>query len=116
MVTTGAAQALCLKDRGSIKKGNAADLLVLRSDKTDPYRALVEMDYNEVMLVVIDGQPVYADPSFESLLENTGQTMHRVLVDGTEKLIKDDIMQVVNRIREAVGFKKILDFLPVEVV
>ena len=74
------------------------------------------MDYNEVMLVVIDGEPVYADPSFESLLDNTGVSMHRVVVDGVEKLIKNDVMQVVNRIREAVGFKKILDFLPVEEV
>ena len=102
------------KGPGIHKKGNAADLLVLRSEQTDPYRALVEMDYNEVMLVVIDGEPVYADPSFESLLENTGASMHRVVVDGVEKLIKNDVMQVVNRIREAVGFKKILDFLPVE--
>lgn len=116
MVTSKAAQALCLKDRGSIKKGNAADLLVLRSEQSDPYRALVGMDYNEVMLVVIDGEPVYADPSFESLLDNTGVSMHRVCVDGVEKLIKNDVMQVVNRIREAVGFKKILDFLPVEEV
>ena len=62
MVTRNPARALgWSQEVGRIERGLRGDLLVLRSDEADPYRALVESTERDVALAVVGGDPVWGD-------------------------------------------------------
>jgi cytosine/adenosine deaminase-related metal-dependent hydrolase len=62
MVTLDAAQLAKLDDKiGTLQSGRFADLLVIRSDEMDAYRALLHADPLNVRLVTVGGSPAYGD-------------------------------------------------------
>lgn len=62
MVTVNPAKLARLDDKiGSLKPGYFADLLVVGSQETDPYRALLNARPADIKLVVVGGSPVYGD-------------------------------------------------------
>ncbi|HEY6291989.1 MAG TPA: amidohydrolase family protein [Terriglobia bacterium] len=71
---------------GTVKKGQRADLLVVRSSDKNPYDALPHASPADVELVVIDGRPVYGDGR---ILEQTAaaRQTERVQVCGVEKTV-----------------------------
>ncbi len=114
MLTSNPAKAFSLHDRGALKEGNQADFVIINGDSKDPYRALTEMNYEDIMLVVIGGKPRYADENFIPLFEALNIKYQKIKVDGFKKILDGDILGLLSRIRKSVGFHKTLEFLPVE--
>jgi hypothetical protein len=87
MVTVNPAQLARLDDKiGSLKSGYFADLLVVGSQETDPYRALINARPADIRLVVVGGSPVYGDEDLMQGLAATAQ-LEPVAVCGTKKLL-----------------------------
>jgi 5-methylthioadenosine/S-adenosylhomocysteine deaminase len=114
MVTINSAKAFRLKKTGQVKTGFVADLAVFKHKSKDPYESVVHAALRDVMMVVINGSPVYADAEYANLFDSLKVTYQRVTVDGVQKVIKGDPVGLLKRISKAVGFKKEFPFLPVE--
>jgi len=114
MVTVNAAKAFSLNRLGSIKENNLADFIIVNGDKKRPHSVIHQMNYEDIMLVVVDGKPVYGDESFIPLFEALNINLQKIKVDGFKKIITGDLLGLLERIRKSVGFHKELEFLPVE--
>ncbi len=87
MVTVNPAKLARLDDKiGSLKSGYFADLLVVGSQETDPYRALLNARPTDIRLVVVGGNPVYGDEDLMQGLAPTGR-LEPVSLCGTKKLL-----------------------------
>jgi 5-methylthioadenosine/S-adenosylhomocysteine deaminase len=90
MVTLNAAKLAKLDDKiGSLQPHHFADLLIVRSQETDPYRALVNASPTDIRLVIIGGSPVYGDEDLMQTLAPTAQ-LEPVRVCGTVKVLDFD--------------------------
>jgi cytosine/adenosine deaminase-related metal-dependent hydrolase len=84
MVTDVAAKLLRLPDRGSLRPGLRADLLVLPGDKN-----LGDADRRDVSLVVINGVPRFGEARY-ARSAGPGSDWIEVTIDGTPKLLDAD--------------------------
>lgn len=114
MLTLNGARAFSLQNQGALQAGNLADFVIVNGDSSDPYSAVTEMNYEDIMLVVIDGKPRYGDESFIPVFKELDIPYQKIRVDSYKKVIDGDILGLMERIRKAVGFQKELEFLPVE--
>jgi cytosine/adenosine deaminase-related metal-dependent hydrolase len=114
MVTVNPAKAFRLKKFGQIKPGFVADIAVFADRGKTPYESVVSAELRDVMLVVIDGKPAYGNAEYSWLFDSLKVKYQRVVIDGSEKVIRGDLVGLMKRISRAVGFKKELPFLPVE--
>ncbi|MCS6984105.1 MAG: amidohydrolase family protein [Leptospiraceae bacterium] len=114
MVTTQAARAMCLHELGEIAENKWADIVLIDGDPKDPYQAFANMDYEHIRLVVLNGRPKYASEEFIQVFEAMKIPYQKILVAGHRKIVDGDILGLLARVRKAVKFHKILDFLPVE--
>ena len=114
MVTINPSRAFRLKKNGSIKTGNVADLALFYNKGKDPYHSVVSAELGDVLLVVIDGKPVYGSAEYSELFEYLGVDYQEIVVDGLEKIVVGDVIGLLRRISRAVGFKKEFPFLPVQ--
>jgi len=114
MLTVNPAKAFSLKNLGRIEAGNLADFIIINGDKTQPYESICSMNYEDIMLVVINGKPMYADENFIPLFEALGVEFQKVKVDSFKKVVNGDMLGLMDRVRKAVGFHKELEFIPVE--
>ena len=114
MLTTNASEAMFLPQLGSLEEGKVADMVVIDGDSENPYAAFQQMSYENIMLVVIDGKPRYADEMFIPFFEALKISFQKVKVGGSRKIVDGDILGLLDRVRKAVGFHKELAFLPVE--
>lgn len=114
MVTSNCAKAFKMKKNGQVKSGNVADLAVFADRGRTPYESVVNAELKDVLLVVIDGRPVYGGAEYSSLFDSLRIDYQRLVVDGADKIIAGDLRGLLQRIRKAVGFKKEFPFLPVE--
>ncbi|HET6371968.1 MAG TPA: lamin tail domain-containing protein [Candidatus Polarisedimenticolia bacterium] len=65
MVTTSPARTLNWCGRaGALRPGMFADLAVILGDPASPYRSLIEATEEDVVLTVVDGDPLYGRPEF----------------------------------------------------
>jgi hypothetical protein len=70
MVTTSPARALnWCRLVGALRPGTFADLAVIAGDPSGPYRALIEATEEDVVLTVVDGDPLYGRPSLMDALK-----------------------------------------------
>lgn len=93
MVTEYPRQILKLKDSGSLKKGQSADLIVLPSHD-NPDEALVSAKRADLSLVVRRGQVMIGDPK---LVRQFPGQFERVILDGREKLMAKKLADRVRR-------------------
>jgi 5-methylthioadenosine/S-adenosylhomocysteine deaminase len=115
MVTANAARALCMQDRtGELAENKYADLLLLRSDAVDPYEALLQARHDEILLLLQEGTPIYGDASYEELFRLRECSYTRVSVQGRQMCVRGDPAGLLQRVRQAVGFRKVLDYLPLD--
>ncbi|HKP02140.1 MAG TPA: amidohydrolase family protein [Chthoniobacterales bacterium] len=87
MVTVNPAKLARLDDKvGSLKPGYFADLLVVGSQQTDPYRALLNARPTDIRLVVVGGRPMYGD---EDLMQGVAPNarLEPVSLCGTKKFL-----------------------------
>ena len=70
MATVNPARTLKWDDKvGMIQRGFHADLLVIKNPGGDPYRALIEATDLDVLLVTVDGDPLYGRVDWMELLK-----------------------------------------------
>lgn len=113
MVTDNPAKAFRIK-KGLLKDGAVADIVVFNDKDETPAASVVNAELKDVMLVVMDGRPVYGDADFEDLFEALKVEYQNIRLDGMDKIITGDLKGLLRRISRAVGFKKEFPFLPVE--
>jgi len=114
MVTANPAKAFWMKNHGQVKEGFHADLTVFRNKGGSAASSVVSAGLKDVMLVVIDGLPVYGEAEFAPVFAALGVKYQQVVLDGAQKIIIGDLVGLLKRISRAVGFKKKFPFLPVE--
>jgi cytosine/adenosine deaminase-related metal-dependent hydrolase len=119
MVTINGAKAFRIdKFTGSIEPGKNADLLVLKDEGEDPYTTLVQAKLEDILIVIYNGEPVYADETFESLFKTLKIPYKRVNINKARKIVKygenyPDINEIMNRVKANVGYEKRLPFVPI---
>jgi 5-methylthioadenosine/S-adenosylhomocysteine deaminase len=87
MVTINPAKLARLDDKiGSLQPDRFADLLVVGSQETDPYRALLNARPTDIRLVVIGGRPVYGDEDLMQALAPTAK-LEATSLCGTRKFL-----------------------------
>jgi len=113
MVTTNPAKAFWMQEKiGSVEEGKYADLLFIRPREVDPYEALVSARMEDIELMIQEGTPIYGDGKYEELFRRRECDYTTVEVGGRRMCVKGDPAGLLERIRRAVGFKKVLDYLP----
>ncbi len=68
----------------------------------------------DVMLVTSEGAPLYADADYKNIFNELKIDYTEFKVEGRAKIMKGDPKGLLERVRNYVGFKKELAFLPVE--
>jgi 5-methylthioadenosine/S-adenosylhomocysteine deaminase len=115
MVTTAPAKAFRIHERtGSIAEGKLADLLVLRPRRSDPYEALLEARTEDIELLLLEGTPLLGSSQHEELFALRECPYTKVRVRGREFCVKGDPAGLLAEVRRAVGFRKVLDYLPLD--
>jgi 5-methylthioadenosine/S-adenosylhomocysteine deaminase len=115
MVTVNPARALKIqKNMGTLKSQNYADILVIKALHDDPYEALLKADMNDIILLTLEGKPLYGLPEFEEFFTLQESSFSKVSVKGQEMLVEGDPVKLLKNIQKAVGYKKILDFMPLD--
>ena len=114
MITENPVKAFKLRDNGKVKKDYRADLVVFRDTHGKNPTSVVNAELKDVRLVVIDGNPVYADAEFDFLFNKLKINYEKVIIEGIPKIIIGNLTGLLQRISRAVGFKKTYPFLPVE--
>lgn len=121
MATVNAAKALRLEGRaGVLEPGAWADVAVFRARSDDPYDSLALAGPGDLELLTVGGMPVYGDEgkyggAFAEELGAVPGAYGRVEVGGRPMFVKGDPAGLYGRIRKAVGFPKVLGYLPFEV-
>jgi cytosine/adenosine deaminase-related metal-dependent hydrolase len=115
MATANPARAFRLHERtGSIEAGKLADLLVLRPRASDPYEALLAARIEDIELLLLEGTPILGAPEHEELFALRKCPCTRVRVRGQAMCVKGDPAGLLADVRRAVGFRKVLDYLPLD--
>lgn len=86
LVTERAAEAVAERDRGHLRPGARADLLLLADAGGDPHEALGMAGRAEIRAVFRDGRPALADASFATWFDEAGLATRALTLDGVAKL------------------------------
>ncbi len=89
LVTDRAAAVFGLQDRGALAPGHLADVLVLPAD-----RPLGQAERADVRLVLVGGQPRYADPDLGAAFGPSADLV-QVTVDGRRKLLAVAVVEAL---------------------
>jgi hypothetical protein len=116
MATINAAKAFWLdKKTGSLEAGKLADLLVIKAREDNPYENLLGAKMEDIELLTLAGKPIYGEMRFLDILDGKLPADYTQLtVDGRPMFVSGDPAGLYRLVREKVGFKKILDYLPIE--
>jgi len=114
MMTINAAKAFRLDGKtGSLDEGKLGDILVLKAKEDDPYENIVNASMENIELLVLAGKPIYGETRFLDIFNGKlpdGYTQMKV--GKKEMFVKGDPVGLYKLVREKVGFKKVLDYLP----
>ncbi len=115
MVTINPAIALRLsQDLGSLEAGKIGDFIGIRDKDKNPYTLLVEAELEDIALVFYDGKPLYGDQEYSGLFDTFQIDYSKFRLNNTEKIIAgDNPLNLLKKIRKAVGFEKDIPFLPI---
>jgi hypothetical protein len=89
------------------------DILVLKKRHDDPYENLVNALMEDIELLILAGIPVYGELRFLDILEGKLPPGYsRIDLGGRGMFVKGDPAGLYTTIRQKVGFKKMLDYMP----
>ena len=116
MTTINAAKAFWMQDQtGSLDEGKLGDILVLKAKDGDPYENFVNAGMEDIELLVLAGTPIYGELRFLDIFNGKlprGYT--QIKVGNKAMFVKGDPSGLYSEVREKIGFKKYLDYLPFE--
>ncbi len=117
MLTSNAALAFRIADRGRLAEGAKADFFVLRGKMPqDPLLSLCEADIEQLVLVVCEGIPLYAEESLEKIFTNLKIAYDRVKIKGAVKFFRQHASEIgegICKLMKRAGNSGSLHFLPV---
>jgi cytosine/adenosine deaminase-related metal-dependent hydrolase len=116
MVTINAAKAFWMQERiGSLDEGKLGDILVLKAKDDDPYENLVNASMQDIELLVLAGKPIYGEMRFLDIFKGTLPASYTEIKEGKRHMfVKGNPVDLYNEIRQKIGFRKKLDYLPFE--
>jgi cytosine/adenosine deaminase-related metal-dependent hydrolase len=116
MVTGNAARAFRMQDRiGVLEAGKWADILVLTGRTDDPFENMAGASMEDIELVTLGGKPLYGDMRFLDLLGGSLPPGYSTITVGAhQRFVIGEPGDLYRGVRQKVGFKKKLDFLPFE--
>ena len=114
MVTSNAAKALWMQDRiGTLDDGKLGDVMVLRANHDDPYENFVNASMDDIELLTLAGAPIYGEARFIDIFYgNLPPDYTLINIGGRDMFVKGDPAGLYNGVRNKVGFKKVLDYMP----
>ena len=116
MVTINAAKAFKMQDKiGTLDEGKLGDILVLKAKNENPYENLIDSSMKDVELLILAGTPIYGEMRFIDIFDGSlpkGYT--QIKVGSKAMFVKGDPAALYRTVRDKVGFKKKLDYLPFE--
>ena len=116
MVTINAAKAFWMQDRiGTLEEGMLGDIIVLRAKDENPYENLVNAEMKDIELLILAGKPIYGEMRFLDIFNGElPQDYTQIMVENRSMFVKGDPSGLYKEVREKIGFKKELDYLPFE--
>ena len=114
MVTHNAAKAFLMEDRiGTLDEGKLGDILVLKTSHDDPYENFVNASMKDIELLILAGTPIYGETRFLDIFGGKLPSGYsQIEVGGRTMFVKGDPEGLYTMVRQKVGFKKMLDYLP----
>ena len=114
MVTYNAAKAFWMEDRiGTLDEGKLGDMLVLKARHDNPYENLVNADMEDIELLTLEGTPIYGELRFLDIFDgNLPSDYSQITVGGRTMFVKGDPEGLYTEVRQKIGFRKILDYIP----
>ncbi|MCL2804871.1 MAG: amidohydrolase family protein [Treponema sp.] len=116
MVTINSAKAFWMQDKiGALEEGMSGDILVLKAKDDCPYENLVNAEMKDIELLVLSGSPIYGEMRFLDIYQGKLPDGYTQIKAGNKPMfVKGDPAGLYKKIREKIGFKKELDYLPFE--
>ncbi|MDR0487613.1 MAG: amidohydrolase family protein [Treponema sp.] len=116
MVTIDAAKAFWMQEKtGSLEEGKLGDILVLKAKDDDPYENLVNASMQDIELLTLAGVPIYGEERFLDIFGGELPAAYtRIKVGESTMFVKGDPAGLYKKVREKIGFRKELDYLPFE--
>jgi cytosine/adenosine deaminase-related metal-dependent hydrolase len=114
MVTINGAKAFWMHEKtGSLDEGKLGDILVLKGKHDDPFENLVNAGMHDIELLILAGKPVYGEMRFLDIFKGELPSSYtQIKVKNKAMFVKGDPAGLYKEIREKIGFKKKLDYLP----
>ena len=115
MVTINPAKAFRMdKEIGSIDAGKFADLMLLKPNHSEPYEALASAQIEDIELLTWEGTPIYGAREYKDFFKLDPGKYTDIKIRGHEKFVVGDPASLLRLVREKVGFKKELAFIPLD--
>jgi 5-methylthioadenosine/S-adenosylhomocysteine deaminase len=115
MVTINPALALKINNNlGTLEPQKLADILVIKAIKDDPYEALINTQSHDIVLLTLEGKPIFGAAGLEELFAKQNNSFTKIRVKGKDMLVEGDPVKLLKRIQKALGYKKVLDFIPLD--
>ena len=116
MVTINAAKAFRMQDKiGTLDEGKLGDILVLKARNEDPYENLIDASMKDIELLILAGTPIYGEMRFIDIFDGKlPKDYTQIKVGSKAMFVKGDPVALYRKVRDKVGFKKKLDYLPFE--
>lgn len=90
---------------GSLASGKYADLVAIRASGADPAKAVLSATPADILLVVVNGQPLYGDPYLMAQLR-PGDNLDSIRVCGAEKKVYLGQSAAVGLNKDLAGIEK----------
>ncbi|MFT3766682.1 MAG: DUF4215 domain-containing protein [Minicystis sp.] len=105
MVTSNAAAVTAVDDVvGSLVKGKVADISIFDGSKKADYRAIIDADPQDVVLVLRAGKPLYGDASVLSAIPNVGSCDDLDVCSSSKKVcLQGEIGKTYSALQTSVG-------------
>ncbi|MFQ3620954.1 MAG: amidohydrolase family protein, partial [Spirochaetales bacterium] len=115
MVTENPAHALRVSSSlGTLEEGKIADLLITHRIVEDPFENLLKIKLEDIELLILSGAPIYGTEEFMDLFADNEKVYTRIKMKGTTRKVVGEPKTLLERIRKQVGFKKVLDYMPLD--
>ncbi|MBN1524025.1 MAG: amidohydrolase family protein [Spirochaetales bacterium] len=116
MATINAARGFRMeKEIGTLETGKLADILAIKQKHDDPYESLLAANIHDIDLLVLEGNPIFGGIEYKELFKHRGITAQEVSIKKRNMLVTGNPVGLLNRVREVVGRKKVLDYMPLDV-
>jgi len=98
--------------RGEVTAGAMADLLVFPARTSDPASDLLGLEPWDLSMILVDGELTVAADPFSALFEGDERPHTRVRHGDRAQTVLGDPVALLEQVTAALGYEKILPFLP----